>query len=145
MRSIRRLLVVVATIALLAVLVPSVSAASPLGEVHLWKTCAPTFPTPATCTVQSSTSGPIPAGTVGTYSGPLFGNPRLSSEVVLLTPDQGTATGHCTLSFRTGLGTCTFARGTGSLAGFHANLDVTYHFDTGVTNWDGTYFFAPAH
>ena len=145
MRSVRRLLVVAATVVALTILVPSASAASPLGEIHIAKTCSPTFPTDPTCTVQISTSGPILVGTVGHYLGPLFGSPLLSSEVLLVTPDGGTATGHCTLSFRTGLGTCTFARGTGSLAGFHANLDVTFHFDTGWTNWDGTYFFAPAH
>jgi hypothetical protein len=150
MRSVRRLLVVGATIALLAVLVPSVSAASPLGGwVHLTKTC-PTFDTTASCTVITSTNGPIPVGTVAAYSGPLF-SPVISSAVLLTTPDGSTATGHCTLVWRPelsgndGFGTCTFVSGTGSLAGFHANLKITDHPLTGVTNWDGTYFFAPAH
>jgi hypothetical protein len=146
MRSVRRLLVVGAAIALLAVLVPSVSASSPLGEVHLTKTC-PTFNTTSSCTVIGSTSGPIPVGTVATYSG-LF-SPVISAAVVLTTP-TGTATGHCTLVWRPeltgadGFGTCIFVSGTGSLAGFHANLKIADHPLTGVTNWDGTYFFAPA-
>jgi hypothetical protein len=151
MRSLRRLVVVVATIVALTVLVPSVSAASPLGEVHLTKTCSPTFPTPATCTVQTAPYGPIPVGTVATYSGLFF--PVLSAAVVLTitTGDTvtGTATGHCALRWQpeltgaTGHGTCVFVSGTGSLAGFHANLKISDH--PWITYWDGTYFFAPAH
>jgi hypothetical protein len=38
---------------------------------------------------------------VATYGGPLSTNPnRLSSAVVLYTPDGGTATGHCLLGLR---------------------------------------------
>jgi hypothetical protein len=149
MRSIRRLIVVAGTIGALTFLVPSVSASSPLGEVHLTKTC-PTWTGEigSTCTVQTA-SGPIPVGTVATYYGPIFG-PVVSSAVILTTPSGATATGHCTLVWRPelsgddGFGTCTFVGGTGSLAGFHANLKITDHPDTLVTNWDGTYFFAPA-
>jgi hypothetical protein len=148
MRSVRRLIVVAGTIGALTFLVPTVSASSPLGEVHLTKTC-PTFETTATCTVQTVTAGPIPVGTVASYGGPLF-SPAISSAVVLTTLDGSTANGHCTLVWRpelsgqNGFGTCTFVSGTGSLAGFHANLKITDHPDTLVTNWDGTYFFAPA-
>jgi hypothetical protein len=147
MRSVRRLIVVAGTIGALTFLVPAVEASSPLGEVHLTKTC-PTFETTATCTVQTATAGPIPAGTVASYSGPLF-SPAISSAVILTTPDGSTATGHCTLVWRPelsgddGFGTCTFVAGTGSLAGFHANLKITDHPDTLVTNWDGRYLFAP--
>ncbi len=147
MRSIRRLIVVAGTIVALTFLVPSVAASSPLGEVHLTKTC-PTFETTATCTVQTAPSGPIPVGTVATYNGPLFA-PAVSSAVILTTPNGSTATGHCTLIWRPelsgddGFGTCTFTSGTGSLAGFHANLKITDHPDTLITNWDGTYHFAP--
>ena len=140
MPSLKRLLVVVGTIVALAAAVPSASAASPVGEIHVTKTCPIT--TVLQCTIQTS-SGVIPVGTVGTYYGPLF-TVRLSSEVVLVTPDGATATGHCTLSFADPVsndGTCTFGLGTGSLAGFHANLKITDHLDTGVTNWDGTYHF----
>lgn len=150
MRSIRRLIVVAGTIVALTLLVPSVSASSPLGEVHLTKTC-PTFSGQVgdVCTVQTAPSGPIPVGTVATYNGPLF-SPVVSSAVILTTPDGSTATGHCTLVWRPelsgddGFGTCIFTNGTGSLAGFHANLKITDHPDTLITNWDGTYHFAPA-
>jgi len=93
------------------------------------------------CTVQASTPGSIPQGTVARYSGPVFTNIS-SSRVVLVTPNGATASGHCTLS-PTGLGTCRFSRGTGWLAGFHASLKVTTSPD-GVLNWDGTYYFDPA-
>jgi hypothetical protein len=93
------------------------------------------------CTVQASTPGSIPQGTVARYSGPVFANVS-SSRVVLVTPNGATASGHCTLS-PTGLGTCRFSRGTGWLAGFHASLEVTTSSD-GVLNWDGTYYFEPA-
>ncbi len=150
MRSIRRLIVVAGTIVALTLLVPSVSASSPLGEVHLTKTC-PTFSGQVgdICTVQTAPSGPIPVGTVATYNGPLFA-PAVSSAVILTTPNGSTATGHCTLIWRPelsgddGFGTCTFTSGTGSLAGFHANLKITDHPDTLITNWDGIYFFASA-
>ena len=65
---------------------------------------------------------------------------RLSGKVVLTTPDGDTAAGHCTLSFKTGFGTCTFARGTGDLKGFHANVEVTFVYP--LTTWEGTYHFS---
>ena len=93
------------------------------------------------CTVHSSTPGSIPEGTVANYSGPVFTNvPR--STVVLVAPNGATASGHCSLS-PTGLGTCRFSRGTGSLTGFHAILNVTNAPD-GVVSWEGTYYFGPA-
>ena len=148
MRSFKGLVVVFATIAAFSFLVPSVSASSPIGAVHLTKTCPNwTGQIGTTCIVQTAPSGPIPVGTVATYNGPLL-SPVVSSTVVLTTLDGSTATGHCTLVWRPelfgndGFGTCTFVSGTGSLAGFHANLTITDHPDTLVTDWDGTYFFA---
>lgn len=145
MRSIKRLLIVIASIAALTFLVPSVSASSPIGAVHLTKTC-PTWETTQTCTVQTAPAGPIPVGTVVSYSG-LF-SPTLSATVTLTTLDGSTATGHCTLFWRPelsgddGFGTCTFMTGTGAFTGLHANLKILDHVDPLVTNWDGTYFFA---
>lgn len=118
-------------------LAPVASASSPLGPIYLTKTCD----APDHCTVQTSlANSPLPVGTEGFYNGP-FPISRLSSEVVLVTPGgAGTATGHCTLSFVSAVGTCTFARGTGSLAGFHANLTVTTS-DWETFTWEGTYHF----
>jgi hypothetical protein len=92
------------------------------------------------CTVQDATLGPIPEGTVATYR-ELQSAERPTSEVVLVTPNGATATGRCTSS-RRGRGTCTFAWGTGWLAGFHASLKVTTSSD-GAVSWEGTYYFAP--
>lgn len=137
MHSIRRLLVVAATIAAVTMLAPAASASSPLGSIDLTKTCD----APDHCTVQTSlANSPLPVATEGFYNGP-FPISRLSSQVVLVTPGHaGTTTGHCTLSFVSAVGTCTFARGTGSLAGFHANLTVTTS-DWETFLWQGTYHF----
>ena len=91
--------------------------------------------------VQGSTPGPIPEGTVAIHSGPLIAD-RPPTEVVLVTPDGATATGRCRYR-QTGSGTCTFAWGTGWLAGFHASLKVTNSPD-GVISWEGTYYFSLA-
>lgn len=119
------------------------SASSPIGRLFLTKTCDAAFPTTPICTVQVSEAGPLPAGTEAYYTFAVLDFDKLlSANVVLTTPDGDTATGHCTLSFKTGLGTCTFARGTGELAGLHANIEVSFNPTTGVTIWDGTYHFA---
>lgn len=135
MRSVRPLFVVGALCLAMAALAPAVSAGSPTGSLLLTKTCD-TFDH---CTVVTSTDGPLPVGTEGFYSGP-WPYSRLSSDVLLLTPDGDTADGHCTLSFASATGTCTFAQGTGALAGFHANLTVTTA-DWTVFVWAGTYHF----
>jgi hypothetical protein len=131
----------------LVALVPfSAAASSPQGSILLSKTCDPNFPTVPTCTVISSSSGPIPVGTVATYSG-IF-SPRLTANVVLSTPDGSTATGFVTLNYASGLGTVTFVAGTGDLAGFHAIIAVNcgpgcsgVPASSGITIWAGTYIF----
>jgi hypothetical protein len=93
------------------------------------------------CTVITAEAGPIPVGTGAFYTGPLLEN-RTTSGVVLTTPSGDTATGHCSLNYKTGLGTCAFTSGTGELAGFHANVKVTSDFESnpaGVFTWSGTY------
>jgi hypothetical protein len=93
--------------------------------------------------VQVSEAGPVPEGTEAYYTFAVLDFDKLlSAGVVLTTPGGDTATGHCTLSFKTGLGTCTFARGTGALAGLHANVKVAFDPGSGVTIWSGTYHFA---
>ena len=116
---------------------PTVSASSPLRAFHLAKTCDGL----GTCTVFSSTAAPLPAGTTESYLGPQFGDPVLSSRVLITSSfgDGGTAVGHCAWPLRAATGTCTFAGGTGSLAGFHANLTVSANADFSVFYWDGNY------
>ena len=96
------------------------------------------------CTVVESEAGPIPVGTEAFYTGPLL-ETRTTSGVILTTPAGDTASGHCSLNYTTGLGTCVFTSGTGALAGFHANLKVTSAFPPenpdGIFTWDGTHHF----
>jgi hypothetical protein len=132
MRSVRRLLVVGATVALLAILVPSASAASQKA-FHLSKTCESNF----LCTVQSSDFKAIPAGTDITY---LYGaDPTLAYPTITIR--NGSTTGVCDWA-QPGpvvLAKCTFGTGTGRLAAFHLAVDVT--FDGSTWFWDGTYWF----
>ena len=122
---------------------PQSSTLSPIDRLFLTKTCDAAFPTTPICTVQVTEAGPLPVGTTASYAFAVLDFTKLlSAEVVLTTPSGDTATGHCTLSFKTGRGRCTFARGTGALAGVHANIEVSFDPSSGVTIWDGTYHFA---
>lgn len=123
-RTSLRLLILTAALAAAAAVVPTTSASSP-HSMSFTKMCNPDF-----CTVDNS-SAPnlIPDGSTLTYSGPRF-DPHLSSGFVLRTT-HGTASGHCTLSWASGLGHCIIGHGTGSLAGFHAALDEWVDFGTG--------------
>ena len=118
----------------------SSASAAPIQRLFLTKTCDPNFPNVPVCTVVTAEDGPLPVGTTAVYNVLVF-DKIMSGNVILTTPD-GTAAGHCTLSFKTGLGTCTFAQGTGDLTGFHANVKVLFDFATGVTTWEGTYHFS---
>ena len=120
---------------------PSSSKSSPIRDLLLTKTCDANFPTVPVCTVVTSEEGPLAVGTKADYD-VLVLDTILSANVVLTTLQGDTAAGHCRLSFKTGSGTCTFARGTGGLAGFQANVDVRFDFSTGVTTWDGSYHFS---
>ena len=125
----------------------SLAASSPMGRLLLTKTCDANFPDVPVCTVvilpgAPKPEGPLAEGTTAVYDFHVIDFTKIISSDVVLTTADGTAAGHCTLSFKTGVGTCTFARGTGELAGFHANVKVTFDFATGVTTWDGTYHFS---
>ena len=122
---------------------PQSSALSAVDRLFLTKTCDPDFPTVPICTVQESEAGPLPEGTQASYTFLVLDFSKLlSASVVLSTPDGSTATGHCTLSFKTGSGRCTFARGTGELAGLQTSIDVSFDPSSGVTTWEGIYHFA---
>jgi hypothetical protein len=133
-----RLVVAAAMLGLLGLLVtPAVSASSPLQALNLAKTCDGA----GTCTVVTSNAASLPVGTTETYLGPQFGDPVLSSRVLITSSYSGggTAIGHCAWPLRTLTGTCTFAGGTGSLAGFHANVTVSANPDFSTFFWDGSY------
>ena len=125
-----RLAISVAFALALALAIPAL-AASPMTPFVLTKTCDG-----AVCIVDTSDIAAIPPDSEIDYFGPQYGTPVLSSRVVI-NGVGGTATGHCTWAL-TPSGTCTFAQGTGSFAGFHANLAVTstdfIHF-----TWTGRY------
>jgi hypothetical protein len=134
MRSLRRLVVVGAAIALLAVLVPSASAASQKA-FHLEKTCVSHF----LCTVQWSDFKAIPPGTDITYvTGASAG---LMNPTIVVR--NGSTTGVCDWNQPAGpvLAICTLGTGTGRLTQFHLVVKVTTNPITGVWYWDGTYWF----
>ena len=97
------------------------------------------------CTVITSSSGPIPVGSDVNYLGPLL-EARTTSTILVTTPAGDTADGHCSVSYRSGEGTCVITDGTGALAGLHASLKVSSDFvsdPAGVFTWEGRYHFEP--
>ena len=117
----------------------SISSASIQESLLLTKTCDAIDH----CTVMTSSAGPIPPGSDIDYFGPLL-EARTTSRIVVTTPGGDTATGHCSLSYRTCVGTCVLTGGTGALAGLHANVRVSSDFDSdpaGVFTWEGRYHF----
>jgi hypothetical protein len=135
MRAIRSLLVIGAIVAFAAV--APVAMASSGSSLSLSKACDGL----GTCTVVDSNTAVLPAGTTETYFGPQFGDPVLSSRVVIASSyaGGGTANGQCTWPLRSAIGSCTFAQGTGSLAGFHALVTVSANADFSLFYWNGTY------
>lgn len=117
-----------------------ISAASSQQALLLTKTCDAIDH----CTVITSSSGPVPVGSDVNYFGPLL-EARTTSRIVVTTPAGDTAEGHCSLSYRSGSGTCVLTDGTGALARLHANVTVSSDFvsnPAGVFTWDGKYHFA---
>ena len=125
----------------LAATVPGTAGTAPQAVLLLTKTCDAIDH----CTVITSSSGPFPVGSDVNYFGPLL-EARTTSRILVTTPDGDTAEGYCSLSYRTGEGTCVITRGTGALAGLHANLRVSSDFisdPAGVFTWEGPYHFRP--
>ena len=117
----------------------TISAVSAQAVLLLTKTCDAIDH----CTVITSASGPIPVGSDVNYFGPLL-EARTTSSILVTTPAGDTAAGHCSVSYRTGEGTCVITDGTGALAGLHANLRVSSDFvsdPAGVFTWEGRYHF----
>jgi hypothetical protein len=147
MRSVRRLLVVGATIALLAVLVPSVSAASPRsGDLHVQKECHEySHKAGGFCTITSSNLAAIPVGSKVIYLQDLVGT-VLETDIVLDPPGPGNnmAFGHVHLDLVTKVGLATFRGGTGKFTWFTATVVVTQNLAVPFGwFWEGTYSFNP--
>jgi hypothetical protein len=136
MRLLRRLIVVGAAIALLAVLVPSVAASSPRG-FYLDKTCGPDSSEPLgyVCTVTHSDFKWIPAGTKVHY---LSQTGNVVDAAIWIR--NGNTSGHCVWSSDVDA-VCTFAGGTGRLTQFHLEVVVTANADQSIWYWNGTYRF----
>ena len=147
MHSLRRHLVVagaiVALTAALTVVVPSVLASSSTTHtLTIVKNCSGTMTGKVGeyCTVTASNVPAIPKGTKVVYSGPVISSSVfLSSNVTIKASAANTATGYCMVDLRTGVGMCTFWKGTGTLAGFHAVIHGSYVSATAY-HWDGFYY-----
>jgi hypothetical protein len=147
MRSLRGLVVVGATIALLAVLVPSASADSPRsGDLHVQKECSQyTGLAGGFCTITSSNLAAIPVGSKVIYLKDK-GATVLDADVVVDPPGPGNnmAFGHVHLDLVAKVGTVTFAGGTGKFTWFTGTVAVTPN--PTVTRgwfWEGSYSFSP--
>lgn len=125
-------------VAVLSATLPGAERAVPHAVLLLTKTCDAIDH----CTVITSSSGPFPVGSDVNYFGPLLES-RTTSRIRVTTPGGDTADGYCSVSYRTGTGTCVITGGTGALAGLHANLDVSSDADFVVFTWQGRYHLEP--
>ena len=150
MHPTKRLLLVTATIAALALLAPSAAAASGGSshsrDLHITKECSEyTRLAGGFCTITSSNLAAIPVGSKVVYEQALgVGSTVLETDITLDPPGPGdVAFGHVHLDLAAGLGVATFTGGTGKLTGFTASVVVTPQ--AGVFrgwHWDGTYRFS---
>jgi hypothetical protein len=138
MRSVRRLLVVAATIAALTVLVPSASAASPKPFL-LTKTCVSNL----LCTVVSSDFEGIPTGTDIIYTVTGDGSDGFAYPTIKVGSSSTTGVCDWNQPGPTVLAKCTFGTGTGQWTSFHLDVDVTVAGDPSAADsiwtWTGTY------
>ena len=141
MNSIKRLLAVMGTIAVLMAVAPVASAGS--HGFHLDKTCGPDASEPLgfVCVIQHADFKWFPAGTKVHYTS---ANP--AGDVVQATIEikNGSTDGECVWSSPVNA-VCTFGPGTGRLSQFHLVVDVTADADViedvSLWFWDGTYWF----
>ena len=146
----RRVLGLVAGVALLAALGVSVSAASSRNQAprqtkafHATKDCSGYVGVAGNfCTIRSSNVKALKVGSKIFYMQP-GGKTALDSDTAIYAGPGDIAAGHCVLHYATGVGLCTISDGTGTLAGFQARVRVTA--DASIPelwHWDGTYSFS---
>ena len=113
------------------------------GPLNIQKDCTGyTGDAHQTCVVTLSNLAAIPAGSVIFYeSGAVNG--YLDTDIILYAAGRGrnVAFGHCALSLVTGIGTCRFSGGTGTLRGLHAKVAVS-PLGWPMFAWDGRYSFS---
>src|SRR5947199_10580252 len=119
MRAIRVVMLATAVLATFAVAPAGVSA-STVHAFHSTKDCSHyTGANPSYCTITTSNVKALPSGSKAWYSGPLLSSSSFVASVTTLKAGKGnTATGYCIDDNHTGLGTCAFWKGTGTLTGF---------------------------
>ena len=109
------------------------------GALHVTKECSEYAS--GYCVIVTSNIPEITAGFRVYYDQPqLNAAGMLDSNVLLIDPNHtgNWAVGRCTLG---AAGLCTFSDGRGTLAGFHARVDVS-HLGGVTYGWDGTYAFS---
>ena len=143
----KRLLIVTAMVAALAVLAPSAAVASEGGShsraLHITKECTQYFGKAGQfCTITSSNLEAIPVGSRVIYEHDKVGA-VLETDITLDPPGPGdVAFGHVHLPLPSGPGVAVFTGGTGKFVGFNATVDVTPQPEvTRGWHWDGTYSF----
>jgi hypothetical protein len=107
------------------------------GALHVTKECSE-FETGQFCTILSSNVPQIKRGMRVVYLQPPGPN-GLDTDVVLSREHGSAAFGHVVLNATTSR--VTFSGGTGALARFQAEADVSVD-DEGVWHWEGTYSFS---
>ena len=141
MRSIRRPVVVAATILAISACTAASPAADAHKAFHLDKTCDPDVG----CTIVSSDIDAIPVGTLVKYTA--IGDGSTKQQNATFTVGNSSASGFCDFNHdgKPLAAQCTFLSGTGALNGFHLVADVTLTGDgkdpASVWHWDGTYWF----
>ena len=110
------------------------------GDLHVIKECSEYAGLPGQfCTITTSNLEEIGVGARVIYA-EAPGETSLDTDVTLDAGSGNTAAGHVVLDLASDKGVVTFSGGTGTLAGFHAQADVTPDAE-GNSHWDGTYSF----
>jgi hypothetical protein len=143
MRSIRFALLVTGALLAFGMSAVPVDAASTPHELHIVKDCGTNTGIPPTyCSISTSSLKVLAVHARVWYLGPVLSDAYfLSSNIKIDAWHGNTATGYCQVDAKTATGLCTFWKGTGTLAGFHAVLQVSVD-SRGLWHWDGIYYFA---
>ena len=111
------------------------------GDLHVTKECSEYKGLAGDhCTLTASNIDEIGVGSRIVYA-EAAGAGTLDTAVSLEAGPGNTANGRVVLDLATGTGTVTFSDGTGSLAGFQAQANVTADA-AGIWHWQGTYSFS---
>jgi hypothetical protein len=142
----KKLLMLVAGVALLAPLT-ALSASSPRsGELHVTKECSHyTGAAGSFCTITSSNLNAIRSGSRVVYASAVGASTPgvLDSDLVIDGPGNNTAYGHVVLDLSTDSGIVTFSGGTGEFTHFRAGPIVVLCPSLPNCSWDGPYSLSP--